>query len=205
MTRTRPRGYLSDLPTGVNRKLPGGGPWRILPECPARLHNSLSAARGRNPRTREEIHAKCICPRALALVVVDNERGRARRLARETTPHRNVATTGWQKATATTPIYMSNVKKVPIPDLSHGLCRTPVGMQVMDLATETGGNALHFRKKAAQEMCENECPAYAACLAWITSGTEQPTGSWGGIYAGMTPSQRIQYMTRKREKESTQG
>jgi hypothetical protein len=193
----RPRSYLSDLPDGVNRKLPGGGPWRILPECPARLHNSLSAGRGRNPRTRAEIHTRCICPRTLVLVLADNVKARVRRLNRKELAA-SAPVTVRRKPLPPTPAYLSNVKKVEIPDLMAGLCRTRIGQQIMDLASEveTGSLAL-FRKQAAKAMCEEECPVYAACLAWITSGTEQPAGSWGGIYAGMTATERVNYTRGK--------
>jgi hypothetical protein len=40
-------------------QLPGGGPWRILSQCPSNMHNSVHAFHG-HPR-------RCVCPRTLAL------------------------------------------------------------------------------------------------------------------------------------------
>jgi hypothetical protein len=41
--------------------LPGRGPWRILSQCPSRLHNAPGAAHGAD---------RCICPRAIVLTPV---------------------------------------------------------------------------------------------------------------------------------------
>ena len=191
------RGYLSDLPTGVNRQLPGRGPWRILPECPARLHCTLSAARGRRGRAGSQNMAKCVCPRALHLKDLDNQRNIARVQALRNAVVTETKKSGAGRPTGTTqvtPKYMANVKKVTIPDLSRGLCRTPLGMAIMDAASETGGNALHRKRAKAVEMCEG-CPVKRECGDYVIAA-EDPAGSWGHIYAGMTVTDRMKRRTQ---------
>ena len=54
--------------------LPGGGPWRVLADCPSRLHNTYNSARGGSRRPNP-----CVCPHALAELAAKREQERAKR------------------------------------------------------------------------------------------------------------------------------
>ncbi len=55
----------------------GNGPWRILPDCEALQHNTITAARGDKRRLGSA--AACVCPRATALLAEDRARHAASR------------------------------------------------------------------------------------------------------------------------------
>lgn len=59
-------------------RLPGGGPWRILKECPADRHNTTYAARGYRSVgcSMERGNPKCICPRSKALMELHAEQSK---------------------------------------------------------------------------------------------------------------------------------
>lgn len=95
------------------------------------------------------------------------------------------------------PAYVANVvlgKGVPPAELDDAACRTPEGVRIVDgyFNAQLGDNSVARRK--AQELCRR-CPVLNACDTWITQA-ENPPGSWHGIYAGKTPTQR---------KEATDG
>ena len=174
--------------------LPGGGPWRILPECPARLHNtghaSVKGAQidGRGPRVM------CTCPHGLARraeifsVKYRHDQERAH-VAREVTKRAPIV----RKGRVSVPQYVSNMTgDEPPPDLSAGLCHTPAGVMIMDQAADRRwtGDALHV----ARALCDGSsatpvCPVRAQCLAWAQK-REQPAGAWVGIYGGYTHIER---------------
>lgn len=71
-----------------------------------------------------------------------------------------------------------------VPDLPGALCRKPDNMKVFD-ATYHKGTPCH---KDASNIC-GKCPAKPECGKWVLEN-ETPTGSWGGVWAGMTPGER---------------
>lgn len=150
--------------------LPGRGPWRILEDCPARLHNTIHAGRGRAGQI------KCICPRAIAAVLEFRKKEERRRIEAK-----------GQNITKT-PEYTNNVvQNVERPDFHHAACATPEGRMIMDERSSSGNPTVEACVLAAR-MCA-ECPINLECARWVLSA-EKPAGSWGGFYAGMTPTDR---------------
>lgn len=158
--------------------LPGGGPWLILAECPAQGHNTQRAAEGYKNGKRSA--DKCVCPRAVALyahMLVE------RRDRQRVEWHRRKPAKAEPRSA---PQYAQTVKQnVAVPDLRKGLCRTQAGMRLMDAASKSRASG---RRKEALEMCLN-CPVMIECGQWVTQA-EDPPGSWGGIYGGMTTGDR---------------
>lgn len=169
---------------------PGGGPLSILPECPAVVHNSLAAGRGRNyivnGLTRRE-KLRCICPRALVCIEEDNADRRARqRLKASLKPKdrgprvlTNVAAGTWVPAS------------VHVPDLSDGMCRTPDGMRTFDKVITGVGNEHKAGVIGAKRLC-GACPrrTYLACEKYVREGEGAHPGIWRGVWAGRTASER---------------
>lgn len=155
--------------------LPGGGPWRILVDCPAPIHNSTRAARG---GTRLP---SCVCPKArerLAEMRV-SERGRQRvmRKATASIDRKSVKQT-----------YMNNVKEGASQTAPFGgLCSTDDGRRLMDHAAtrQLGSATAAVRAKA---LCQ-VCPIELSCLAWALE-YELPRGAWGGVIGGLTAAER---------------
>jgi len=162
--------------------LPGGGPWRVLHECPAFFHNTAYAAKKR----RDE--AKCICPRALVRLAETKALTIQRRIERgERKIGPGERQRGGRPHGNTDAQYFRNIRdNVPVPDLSAGKCRSPLGLYLMDQAQESRwtGSAL----ADAKAMCEY-CPVKRACLGWVERA-ENPPGDWPGIYGGKTHMQR---------------
>jgi Transcription factor WhiB len=158
----------------VNTGLPGGGPWRILEDCPARLHNT-----GNAPSTRRQGALACICPHGVQVYETRKKIDNAHK---------------WEQQRPL-PRYLRNmsIRAVWLPG---ALCTTTGGRTLMDaLAEQSEGAAA-----AVKKMCET-CPALAQCASWILEA-EQPGGSWGGYYAGMTRAERYE---RWKEKEAERG
>jgi Transcription factor WhiB len=159
------------------RGLPGGGPWAVLADCPAKYHNTLNAAR------RAAHGGKCVCPGGAAMI----ERERVYQSGR---PARRILIDSPLRA----PQYEQNYKTSgAVPDLSKGSCRKPWGRPLLDAAA-----AVQYRgdaTRSAQFMC-SRCPVRKRCGEWVAQA-EDPAGSWGGIYAGMTPHQRRDAMSRR--------
>lgn len=152
--------------------LPGNGPWRILAECPAMLHNTVRAA------TRGAREHRCICPRALALAEIDRDD----RLSRKNSSGRKLTPAA---------SYLNNVAEAASwPDLKGGLCQTAGGRRIVDAyASEvkvTGAAMAHRR------MCST-CPVQRKCGIGVLKA-EQPPGAWGGMYAGMSAADRKKVM-----------
>lgn len=165
--------------------LPGGGPWLILEDCPAALHNTVHSAKG-----RDSAKAKCICPRARAALYdhqrAEQVRNRARD-AKRRAERRAALKLKEGQPLKQEPGYLHNVRHgIPTPNLMAGLCRTPSGLQLMDSMIgkkRTAGKAARIKK-----MCK-QCPVFDACHNWVMTA-ETPGGSWGGWYAGMGPRER---------------
>lgn len=167
----------------------GRGPWLVLAECPATLHNSVRAVRGASTGG-----VRCICPHGIDLWQADlkRERDRKKALRFGISPKPHTRTVNTLKP-AVKPSYLSNMAEgVRPPEMPTGErvpCRWPSNRAVVDRAiAATRGPAV----RAAQMLCE-QCPLASKqeCLRWITDA-EKPAGSWGGVYAGMTGAQRRQ-------------
>lgn len=167
--------------------LPGGGPWRILDECPATFHNTQSAA----DRKDRWSHAFCICPRALELKAQGLIRKRAlnkaawqRRQAKKAAPSRA------EFASTKVPT-MRRVREVPVPDMTNAACSTARGQVIMERAFMRSDV---WNDTRARELCNgtdvsSACPMRAQCAAWVL-GAEVIPGSWGGVYGGLTAKDR---------------
>lgn len=148
---------------------------QISADCPSPRHHSVRAGEGRSGHKNAVVsHPKCVCPYTLQLM----EKERARRSAQAAERSESVGTRA----------YLSNVA-VPVskwPDLSGGNCTKAWGIATMDAYDEAPNQG--ERRERAKAMCVT-CPLLAECGAWITAA-ESPAGSWGGIYAGQTSSER---------------
>ncbi len=157
--------------------LPGGGPWRILPECRSFIHNTLRSSRGK-------IH-NCICPRALALKSASLERLRK---ANSAAAAARKANTGRGSA----PTYMANIKReVDAPNLWGAPCTTQQGVLATDWMLSED-NAARARGITIHRRLCSICPVetFLACSAWVRTA-ETPAGAWGGMYAGKTRKERV--------------
>jgi hypothetical protein len=174
----------------------GGGMWKVLPGCPAKKHNTLSASKGKlNVPGRKTVsgNPKCVCPRALALKEDEKNRrtaaaaasrgGTSGRLNRAAGSRRQAYREGSGRAT-----YVANMRQgAPPPELRDASCRTPGGRKIIE-ATE--GHSRHSTQAlAAKRLCDM-CPERAACLGWAMRD-EIPAGSWGLVYGGLLPGERI--------------
>jgi hypothetical protein len=160
-----PRPYAQRMWKPAPWGLPGSGPWVIDPECEAPKHNSITAAEG-----RDRTGIRCCCPRANALRVRRNS-GRDRKPPKKPSEYRHIPAP----------------KKVTVvqPDLSAGACRPPVAAMVFDRAFDS---SMAYRE--ARSICD-ACPLRdRACFSYVKEA-EQPPGSWGGVWAGMSPGQRV--------------
>lgn len=159
--RFRPtKGYGPRNPKGHPvSELPGRGPWRILDDCPARLHNSQRAVEARGTE-------RCVCPRAMAIYEM-------RRVAR-------VATKSARNAV----LRDSIPADVPMPDLAEGACRKPWNLKRIEAGFSDEVSVSAEAKRAeAKQVCE-ECPVLDQCREYVQAA-EWPKGSWGGIWGGL--------------------
>jgi hypothetical protein len=164
----------------------GGGPWLVLDECPADRHNTLSASKGRFCTSRGRSvsgRPKCICPRARWWLARENEQRR-----------RSEQERGVNRNNIRVPSFMSNTLAQGMPDLRAGKCRSKSGREKIDAAE--GRLPTSKEVLEARFMCA-ECPVFDACGDWVTRD-EKPAGSWGLMYAGMTPRERIRQATARR-------
>lgn len=168
----------------------GNGPWLVLENCPAERHNTYAAARG-YARGISVPGVKCICPRGLAA----NEDYKANRRKNENprgVNERHATTWAMVDSTIYKSTYYNNIKPAPVPDLSAGLCRTPLGMKIHD---RTASITIHSDEREltkttrAKELCL-DCPVMTLCLADVER-REVPGGSWGGVFGGLTPIERL--------------
>ena len=169
--------------SGTELPWTGGRPWRILDECLSSRHNTLNSARGRS-YTRVSGQwvirkvAPCVCPGARHAVAVDNAGRRRRMIAAAEIP-------ATQKVSASKALYWVP-DGVTMPDLSAGACTSMLGRRIMDIAIDGPGSAGVRQAKALCAACplrESKCRPYILAA-------EQPAGSWRGVWAGMTQSER---------------
>jgi hypothetical protein len=119
---------------------------------------------------------KCICPRGRALLDGENRR-RAEKLAERGEDRNNIRV----------PVFMNNTRSQGVPDLSKGKCRSAEGRQIIDDAEGKPPNSLAVQK--ARNLCA-DCTVFERCRDWVKRD-EKPAGSWGLMYAGMTPRERM--------------
>jgi hypothetical protein len=153
--------------------LPGGGPWRILTNCPAPNHNSKRAAEGRGGLGR------CVCPRGLDLY---RERQESQGLYRKRKKERLRAE--GKPITPPRPGLPRGEITIPMPDLSAGRCRKKWNISTVDAAIM--GNA---GVPAMKQLCE-DCPVLDECRDYVIAA-ERPQGSWGGVWGGLAPREHF--------------
>ncbi len=142
--------------------LPGGGPWRILRDCPSLLHNTYRAVNRGHPDMR------CRCPRG--------------RVVRETEQDRRRT----YKASVIHSPAVSLAANRRMPDLSAGLCRTPAGLDLIDAAAVSTANRAAGATAKVKAMCRR-CPVRTACLEWALA---DPEFTADGIYGGYDAYER---------------
>lgn len=159
--------------------LPARGPWLILEHCLAENHNTVHSSQAGKGRIR------CICPHAVSLKK-DRDRawGETRRRDKKEEARRLLTEKANREIEA--------VQRIAAPRKGAG-GRTPR----LELAACRGQydtvDAAYSSDRAygaARELC-GLCPVLQACDRYITDA-EEPAGSWGGVWAGMSPRERAQ-------------
>ncbi len=143
--------------------LPGGGPWIIDPDCKAATHNTMWSVEKRG-NSRKIL---CSCPHGQWLAEERVKRWEVRKTAK----YRNIGA----------PLKVEGVAPKMIDPHCQG---SPLLLKIVDAAFE--GKAGY---SGMQEICR-DCPLRTgACLNYVAE-QEKPAGSWGGVWAGMTPRER---------------
>lgn len=177
---------------------PGVAAYPVKPDCPAPRHNTLNAARGVRSYSNKFQHRqvtgfpKCVCDRAVQLNDAFLARRRAmhgRRL--ETfTPERTVTESERaRRAELLTTLAEMPRPAVPTPDFvgAGAACATEAGIVAMDNYIDSPKTP--WAVDMARRLCNDKCPIKDACGAWVIA-SERYAGSWGGMYAGLTPRER---------------
>ncbi len=184
--RKRPSKIAQPTVSRLIARLPGNGPWRILPECPALTHNTEQAATC-GPRDK-----RCICPRALDKA--KERRERQAKLARQrgyVDPMRAILPPG--QRSGTTPLYLANTAGA-MPSMPDAACKTPDGARWSDRAIEGSEKAI-----AAMKVMCSSCRALELCRSSVLK-LELFPGSWGGVYGGMSVQDRRRVSEIRRER-----
>lgn len=179
--RNQHRAALREKPQPATPRWLQAGPWRILEECPADGHNITTRARGAEGRPR------CICPRARAL---KEEYDKYRRVfdkgVRDTRPPEVELPTAGPR----------NIKHHSAPNWYHAVCRKPENYAIVDAGFDAGKNAdAALGRIKAKDLCRS-CPLRKACASWALQ-EEDPAGSWGGVWGGMDPWDRVKLSKQK--------
>lgn len=165
----------------------GSGPWKIEQDCPSLSgHNTINAARGVGA-TR----LRCTCPRARFLLEKYLRDERLRRLTRggrEGLRQRKAQRYG---ATVSDRLPALLATKIPREglDLSAGLCRDAVGQKRSDAAFGSESGVAAGAIGSMKRLCAG-CPVQQWCAATAVQG-EIKAGEWGGVYGGLSSSDRI--------------
>jgi Transcription factor WhiB len=172
-------------------RLPGGGPWRIAPECPGLFHFTQRATE------TGPVSGRCICPRGQEL---SRRRQRSSYLpTRAAVMERKLRDrmlkehpeAFWKRGTVPEklPSYVTNTLGGRVPDLRDGACRSVKGILTLDELADKNGRTTG-RVKKLKELCAR-CPQTTkeACRAWVLRD-EQPAGDWIGVYGGMSQDDR---------------
>lgn len=157
----------------------GGGPWRILPECPAtRTHNTVNAARGVGRDGK-----RCICPRAVEMMDAYRRAEKERRAATGGRAGRNESASISRDLP---PVRELLAVSVPArPDFRNAACRTsPENVRIAGRAFGVEAGA----QRAAKRLCRG-CPHLKLCGANVLQNEPEP-GNWGGVWGGMAAADR---------------
>lgn len=161
----------------------GSGPWRILPECPGRTHNSLRSALG-HAGPAGIVKPKCICPHGQDVLEVE----RARRVVIEKARVREWSHRANDPRTRLQPPMPEPVQRRS-PNFAAGLCTTPKGQKAADAGMNDQASLNGIASRGlAKAWCAN-CLMLQECRNWVTS-EERPAGSWGGVWGGLDPWNR---------------
>lgn len=185
----------------------------IKPDCPAPRHNTLNAARGvkskssnlrKNHGCQMSGFPPCICDHAVELNKAFMAKRRTmygKRKSAPVDPARQLAESERRRRMAILNALAAAPRPaVEPPDFTEAACRTPRGVMIMDAymdAPQSEGSVA-----AARGVCE-ACPLNATCRAWVIAD-ERPAGSWGGMYAGMTPRNRRDRAIAEHEKRQAE-
>ncbi len=152
------------------------GPWKILDECPATGHNIIRHARGLDGL------AKCICPRATAL---RTEYNAVRRI-----DEKEARTVKMEQEIRLPVAVPKNIHQFDAPDWARAVCRKSENIPVVDLGFEISRTRVARSGRAMAKLLCATCPLQQVCLAWVMQ-EEEPAGSWGGVWGGMDPWERV--------------
>lgn len=171
--------------SGING-LPGGGPWAIDPECQARNHNSLAAAKGGGSNRGNPC---CLCPRAKFIRRAEAAKYRQRYRDRMGKMESGEVVRGNLRLL---------VEKMPQPvneappAMPRAVCRTERGTNLMMRAFDAPlSYAGQSTRDQAKTLCAG-CPERFKCAEYVADN-EFPAGSWGGVWAGKDPWNRAGY------------
>jgi hypothetical protein len=149
------------------------GPWKILEECEAPTHNTISAARG--VIERNVYGTRCICPHAKHLLKAMRSGENTRR--KKKVVEKNVGVVEEIKAL---------MNPHDMPDLTDGACAREENRFAVDAGFNTdrtpAGRRDRNRAKAVCELCP--LATFQRCQTWVLT-KEDPAGSWGGVYGGL--------------------
>lgn len=74
--------------------------------------------------------------------------------------------------------------------LAQGSCVTPIGLANADKGQQIHANAEGIRdREVAKQQCRS-CIAQRDCLLFVLKN-EEPAGTWGGVWGGLDPFNRI--------------
>jgi hypothetical protein len=148
------------------------GPWKVLEDCPARGHNSVTWARG----GRGNKYPRCICPRAL-YVFAEYRAGR-NGLEQQ------------QRVRTTAVLKLARAPKIIEPDWTDAACRTNLMVADMGFNTEASHKGIAYRAVAKNLCNDGPCRVKLDCELWIKAREGDKPGSIDGVYAGMDPWNR---------------
>lgn len=87
------------------------------------------------------------------------------------------------------PVGTNVFKKMP-ESLAQGACVTPIGIMNADRGQQTHATAEGIKgREIAKRQCW-DCPVQRDCLLFVLEH-ESPRGSWGGVWGGLDPFNRI--------------
>lgn len=177
-----------------------------MPDCPASTHNTATAATRGDRKVPGS--PRCICPRALELRAEALKRRRYTEQTGLKMRHPNVTYAPGRPLLEQIPEgeRWINAPRRPVrpPTFDRNVpCGTQGGQQLLERACSKEKNAVQARDVFIQA-CREQCPSYGGqegCLAWILN-SEEPAGSWGQIYGGLTVNDRKRVA---KERKQTQG
>ncbi len=181
----------------------GGGPYMVLPECPADRHNTMTALRGkRTVDNKKIVVAKCICPQAKHLADVEAHRRRiqaeaVKKYDRAVAAKKTTALQESSRQTSTAKFrsaMFTNSLANSVPDLRGAECLSDLGRSLVDsiMKNDVG-------KRELKLLC-SFCPVRKRCGDWALEG-EKMWGEWGLVYGGMDSGDRFMRKSGQRRGE----